>query len=173
VLWLRKEAPPDVSLGPVRRAAIGVLLTACLGSLGACADSENPSAPGAERATRAYLRAVFDNDDATACAQLGKQAQADLVDYASIDAPEAPHVSNCPQALTFLTTYGSLDLAAAGVMDHDAVTADAAAAPIETVRAGGDSAVLRVAHSDKTVALSQASGRWTIDALDFSDVPGR
>ena len=158
----------------MRFAAIGVLVAACLANAGGCGGSDQtaPDTRGAERATRDYLRAVFELDAGRACSQLSSEARADLVEAASIDDPAAPPITTCRQAVTFLGSIGSLDRAAAGVMDADDVTSDAASASIETVDAAGDSVVLRVNESEKTVALTQRDGSWTIDELDFSDVSG-
>lgn len=105
------------------------------------------------------------------CERLSEDAEADLVDVASIQAPGEPEVRDCAQAIDFMSSFGSLDRVAAGVIDVDLVTAEASDLDVEVVSSDGGSVELRVGESDKSVTLSEVAGHWTIDNLDFSDVP--
>jgi hypothetical protein len=153
--------------------ALTVVSAACLNVASGCGGSSSTAAdsPGAEDTVRSYLRAVFDLDGPGACAQLSDTAREELVDAASLGS-SGPRAATCPDAIALLGSIGSLDHAAAGVMDFDRVGADAADSSIETVESKDDSAVVRVDRSEKTVAVRKEGETWVVEALDFSDVPG-
>jgi hypothetical protein len=150
--------------------ALAVVPAACLSVASGCGSGKRDS-PAAEDAVQSYLRAVYHLDGPGACAQLSDEGQHDLVDLASFG-DSGPRAATCPDAIGLLGSAGSLDFAAAGVMDFDRVRVNPAGSSTETVEAGDDSAVVRVNRSEKTVTVRRKREAWVVEALDFSDVPG-
>jgi len=156
----------------LQMAAQVAVISACWVLLSCGGEDEEAGADEAVAAVRSYLAAIYEGDPTSACSALSDDAQADLVDLATLDIPEAPPVDDCADAIELANSIGGLDIAAAGVMDYELVTVDAADLPVEVVASDGSSAELRVGESQKTVNVSESpDAAWTIDALDFTDTP--
>jgi hypothetical protein len=140
--------------------------------LAGCGSDPRPPKPAEARAIVApvqlYLANLYSGEFSVACDQLDSAAQDGVVDYLN-DAIPHPHAANCREALALFLKFGSLDTAAAGVMDKRR-RMRWWKAPVEAVEIEGDEATARANRSRKLVHLERDGHDWKIHSLDFSDV---
>jgi hypothetical protein len=85
----------------------------------------------------------------------------------------AGYPPSCTDALRVFLTVGPAFEVAGGVMDRRlALGQKRYSRPVQVVGVNGDTAVVRVAGSSKTVPVEDLGGSWRIASLNFTGLPG-